>query len=66
MPTPDSLERITRAPATGGVFKENALVDQVLDLTEGSVMRALLDLRPIRGRRFPSNPSNLGPAVAAY
>jgi hypothetical protein len=42
MPTPNSLERLTRAPATGGVFEENALVDQVLDVTEGSVMHFLV------------------------
>ena len=48
MPTPNSLERITRTPAAAGVFEENAIVDQVLDVTEGSFMRALPDLRPRR------------------
>jgi len=56
MPTPNSLERITRAPATGGVFDENPLVNQLLDVTEGSVMRALPDLRPLRGSELSLEP----------
>ena len=36
--TLDFSERIIRTPATGGVFDENVLIDQVLDITQRGVM----------------------------
>ena len=47
-----SIQGIARAPATGGVFGQDALTDQALDVTEGGVMRALSDLRQLRGSQL--------------
>jgi hypothetical protein len=46
-------QRIARAPATTRVFPQDTPLDEALDITERGVVRALLELRPLRCRQLP-------------
>jgi hypothetical protein len=46
-------QRIARAPATTRVFPQETLLDEALDITERGVVRALLQLCPLRCRQLP-------------
>src|SRR5207249_5000487 len=45
-------QRIARAPATTRVFPQETLLDEALDITERGVVRAILELRPLRCREL--------------
>src|SRR5688572_6723091 len=46
-------ERITRAAPTGLVANENSMLDELLDVSQCRITRALRQRRPLRGRQLP-------------
>ena len=51
-------ERVARAPAAACVLRKKPVLDQSLNVAKRRVMRALLELRPLRGGELPSKPSS--------